>query len=563
MGTDVVQEIKSRLDIVEVVSSYVPLKRVGRNFVGLCPFHIEKTPSFTVSPDKQIFYCFGCGKGGDVIKFIQLMEGVEFGEALAIAAEQAGVELEGSPLRKGEREKRNRLKSIQEHLASAFSSFLRSELGAEARNYLKSRGIRPLWWEVFRIGYVPEGIDVASPLLKRGFSREELVETGTFYPRGSSLVCRFTGRVVIPITDFSGDVVAFGGRVVGKGEPKYLNSPETPIFKKGKILFGFHQAKEGIRQKDRAILVEGYMDAIRMHVEGFAETVASLGTALTKEQARRLASITRNIYILYDGDQAGRKASLRAASVFYSMGVEPKVVLLPEGMDPDDFLRVEGPSSLSRLMEKAVSPVDMLLEGVSGGSLSRKEAVEGVFGLLEECEDRVVVDSVLAYVSDRLGMPLEDLRAGWASRLRPKKKEKGRRPEGNNWEREALLAFVGVPQFWERWKDRVSPCIFKDPVVARLVERLKSSSSLDEFSSSLTDEELPFVAEALFGEVGELPLEQISMRLERLCVKGEVDRLRKKALELRNQGDEEGYRRVMALYMEKLREAKSVGGGCL
>ncbi len=566
MGIDAyIDEIKSRLDIVDVVSQYVPLKQVGRNYRGLCPFHVERTPSFTVSPEKQIFYCFGCGVGGDVIKFLQLIEGVEFSEALEKAAEMAGVDISKVPSGEGTGfDKKKRLKKIHAILAKAFASFLKSSLGEEARKYLKGRGISPLWWETFKLGFAPSGVDLAAMLLNRGFSRDDLVSSGVFTYKNGNFVSKFKNRVIIPITDHNGDVIAFGGRVIGEGEPKYLNSPETPIFRKGKVLFGYHLAREAVRKNGRVILVEGYMDVISMHVAGFSETVASLGTAFTVEQAKRISLITQNVYILYDGDDAGRKAAFRASRAFYAVGVEPKIVQLPQGMDPDDFVKVHGTEELGRLIEEASTPVDLLLEAGKVGSMSKRDVAKRVFELLEDTKDPLVVDSVLSYVSERLSIPFEDLRNSFFGKKRNVvKKAQESADQKGAWERKLIVELLKRQDLWDRYKGRISPEIFSDGDVAFVVGRLLEGVSLQDLASQLDGERLKIVAEVLFEESGDSEeLETLLHRLDRKIAYWELERIKRKVLELQSRGaSKEEYAPLVSEYMAKLREVKSLGGG--
>ncbi len=565
MGIDAfIDEIKSRLDIVEVVSGYVQLKRVGRNYQGLCPFHIEKTPSFTVSPDKQIFYCFGCGVGGDVIKFIQLIEGIEFWEALETAAQMAGVSMEEIKPEEGKSLKeRERLRELHELLANSFSSILKSSAGEPARQYLKGRGISPLWWDVFRIGYLPADFDAASLCLKRGFTRQELTSTGIFYPSNGRLVCRLKERVIIPICDHNAKAVAFGARVIEKGEPKYLNSPETSIFQKGKLLFGLHLAREHIRKKGRAVLVEGYMDVIAMHVAGFQEAVASLGTAFTKHQAQRLSRIAREVVILYDGDEAGRRASMKAAGAFYAVGLEPKIALLPEGLDPDDFLKKEGREALEEVLSTATRPVDLLLKGAREGALGAKAAVERVFELLDEASDPLVVDSVLRYAADALKLPFDDVKARFSERRALRRKrhtqrtEKGRIP----WEKDVLVRMLREAGDLPSCKERLSPESFRDPVVRSLVRKILEAKDLQELARSAEGEEMEILAAGLLRDEEEAEGEMdriISIKAEEKRLRAEINRLKKLISSSKSEEEREG---LVRLWMEKIKALKALKGG--
>ncbi len=549
-------EIKSRLDVVDVVSAYVPLKRVGRNYVGLCPFHIEKTPSFTVSPDRQMFYCFGCQVGGDVIKFIQLIEGLDFLDAVEKAAEIAGVEVDLKGFSPEEKRNRDRLKELHRVIAEAYVNFLRTEVGEKAREYLKDRGIQPLWWDVFKIGYAPSGFDLSQMLLKRGFTEQELVASGLFTKRDGRFLPKFFERIMIPICDNKGDVVAFGGRVLGEGEPKYLNSPETSIFSKGKVLYGLNQAKPYIRKADRVIVVEGYMDVISMHVAGFRETVASLGTAFTLEQAKMLSRLTKNVYLLYDGDAAGKKAAFRASKMLYAVGVEGKIVELPEGMDPDDFVKRYGADALSELLERSRSAVEIVLERMGDGSFSRKEALEEIFELLEETEDPLVIDSVLAYVSERIFVPVEDLKGALSrkKRIRHRQKEKIRSGTKVEWERDVLVAFLRDAELWQAWREKIDPSCFKDETVRSLIEKMLDRGDVKSFVDELSEEEMSLVGKALFDEAEVDVTSALELLKKRIAAK-EVQKLKEKIKEAqRNKSSE--YGELLRLYVEKLRNLK-------
>ncbi|WP_338819134.1 DNA primase [Moorella thermoacetica] len=397
---DVIHEVKDRIDIVEIIGGYVQLKKRGRSYVGLCPFHNEKTPSFTVSPDKQVFYCFGCGAGGDVLTFLMKREGLSFPEALAALAARAGVELVGeeeTPAARRQRELKERLYRLGAIAASFYYRILaRHPAGAPARSYLQRRGIKGVTARQFELGFAPDaGAVLVNYLQRQGFTPEEIEQAGLSLnrpPRG--LVDRFRGRLMFPIKDSRSRVIGFGGRVLGEGQPKYLNSPETILFHKGHHLFGLHLSLPGIRKEGRAILVEGYMDMIAAWQHGIDNVVASLGTSLTPAQARELKKYAREVIIAYDADTAGQAATLRGLDILAAAGLQVRVLQLPEGKDPDEFLAARGPEAFRELVagsqglmefriHKAVSEHD------AGTAAGRKAIMTALLPYLRQVRDAV------------------------------------------------------------------------------------------------------------------------------------------------------------------------------
>lgn len=331
------ERIKSASDIVTVVMEHVHLVRKGKRLWGLCPFHSEKTPSFCVDPERQTYKCFGCGKGGDVITFLMDRKGVSFSEAAQELAGRAGIE----PARTSSARSQNKALYEANAIAMAyFERMLASAAGEPARRYLEARGITRRIVEDFHIGYAGDSWEgLVTHLASRGVSLETAAVCGLVVPgRGGRYRDRFRNRVMFPIVDLSGEVVGFGGRVLGEGEPKYLNTAETPIFEKRKVLYNLHAARGLIRQRG-AVIVEGYMDVVSLAEAGFTGAVATLGTALGHDHVRLLRRFTEDVTLVFDGDAAGRKAMLRAVEPFAELGMVPKVVLLPEGKDPDDMAR--------------------------------------------------------------------------------------------------------------------------------------------------------------------------------------------------------------------------------
>lgn len=347
-----VDELRSRLDIVDLVSQYVQLKKSGRNFFGLCPFHGEKTPSFSVSQDKQIFYCFGCGEGGNVFAFLMKMEGLTFPESVKELARRAGIPLPRVELSPGEvkrQERRQRLQEAMNLAARYYRHMLSSPDGSQALAYLNKRGLSNETIERFALGYAPDGWEnLKNILLRQGYQERDLVDAGLLTDGEKKTYDRFRNRIMFPICSPRGDVIAFGGRVLGEGTPKYLNSPETPLFDKGKNLYALHVAREAIRRQKQAVIFEGYMDVIAAHQAGITNAVASLGTSLTDAQARLLRGQAEEAVIVYDADAAGQAATWRGLQVLRQAGCLVKVGSLPQGFDPDDYIRRYGGEAFVR-----------------------------------------------------------------------------------------------------------------------------------------------------------------------------------------------------------------------
>ncbi len=347
---DQVDEVKSKVDIVEVISSYVPLKKAGRNFSGLCPFHGEKTPSFMVSPDRQVFKCFGCGEGGDAITFLEKVEGWEFREALEELAKKAGVKLKSFRPTEGGKQK-EKLVEIN-NLASKFYSYIlaKHKLGESGREYLKKRGIREDVYKKFGVGFAPVGWESTFNFLtKRGFGGADIAAAGLVIARegrdkslpdgGQGFYDRFRGRLVFPLRDARGATLGFSGRVISEGErgPKYVNSPETAIFNKGSLLFGLDVTRDAVREKNEALLVEGEFDVLSAYQAGVLNVVASKGTALTEKQVGILSRLCESIVLSFDTDLAGDKASRRGIEMLDAAGLVVKVLSLGKFKDPDEF----------------------------------------------------------------------------------------------------------------------------------------------------------------------------------------------------------------------------------
>ena len=342
------QELKLRSDIADVVSSYVTLRRSGRNLVGLCPFHGEKTPSFNVYPDNGSFYCFGCHVGGDVISFVRKIEKLDYLEAVRFLADRAGLQMPESRADDGMAAQRRRMLELNRETARYYHAVLNSDVGREGMEYLRGRALTLKTIRHFGLGFAPPGrFALVNHLRDKGFTEEEAIRANVaFRGRNGGAVDRFFNRVMFPIIDLRGNVIAFGGRVLGDGKPKYLNTSDTLVFHKSGSLFALNFAKN--EQADRLILAEGYMDVISLHQAGFPTAVATLGTSLTDEQARLMARYAKEVVLCYDADEAGQNATARAIPMLRAAGLIVKVLAVPNGKDPDEFIRSYGDQGYAR-----------------------------------------------------------------------------------------------------------------------------------------------------------------------------------------------------------------------
>jgi DNA primase len=381
---EIIQQVRDHSDVVELVGRTVTLKRAGRNYKGLCPFHDEKTPSFNVNPDRQSYYCFGCHEGGDAFSFLMKVEGLSFGEAVRTLARECGIEV---PAAAGE-SRGDSLYEANELLAERYAVEL-ARSGNPGAAYLAERGLDAAVIQRFGIGYAPEGWDFAVRALRERKIPAEIGErAGLLAQRASGgHYDRLRGRVVFPIRDCRGRVIGFGGRAIAADqEPKYLNTPESPVFRKREALYGLPHALEPIRRADRAVVVEGYFDCVALQRAEISEAVATCGTALTADHARNLRRRTRNVVLLFDGDEAGQRAVERALEVLLPAGLRPRAALLPLGDDPDTFLAREGADALCALVDAAASAVDVLIDRAAAGETStpwdKADAVAAVAALL-------------------------------------------------------------------------------------------------------------------------------------------------------------------------------------
>ena len=372
------QELKARSDITEIASSYVNLKRAGRNLVGLCPFHNEKTPSFHIYPENGSFYCFGCGAGGDIITFVRRIENLDYIEAVRFLAQRAGMQLPEGEVDDSLLKLKTRILEINREAARFYHHVLVSDQGKDGMDYFVKRGLLPATIRHFGLGYSPVSrFALVNYLQKKGYQPDEMIQANVaFRSRNGHVVDRFFGRVMFPIIDLRGNVIAFGGRTLGDDKPKYLNTSDTPVFRKSQGLFAMNFAKSS--GQEYLILAEGYMDVIALHQAGFTNAIATLGTALTAEQARLLARYTKEVIISYDADEAGQKASSRAIPILRDAGLLVKVLTITGGKDPDEYIRSygdQGPARFKQLIENSGTDLDYRLQKIKAGC--NMETTEG------------------------------------------------------------------------------------------------------------------------------------------------------------------------------------------
>jgi DNA primase len=388
----VVDRVRDATDIVEVIGSFVELRKAGANLKGLCPFHSEKTPSFIVSPSKQLYHCFGCGRGGNVFTFLIEHEKLSFAEALERLAQRAGIELPKSSGPAGESE---RIYAALEFARDFFAKALASRVGEGARSYLARRGVSDQTAGTFSLGYAPDEWSALLDRASKAFPIDILERAGLVIPREKKTghYDRFRHRLMVPILSASGRTVAFGARALrDEDTPKYLNSPETPVYHKGSALFALPQARAALREKGEMVLVEGYMDVMSLHEAGFRHAVGCCGTALTPEQARLARRFVPRVVLLFDGDPAGVDAARRGLGVVLGEGLSASVALLPAGADPDDFVRSSGAAALEGVLAARRDPVEFIevLHRRDGGPLSLEEALHAVRDLLAAVPDPIV-----------------------------------------------------------------------------------------------------------------------------------------------------------------------------
>lgn len=426
---DKLEEIKDRVSIVEVISDYVSLKKAGKNYKGLCPFHSEKTPSFMVNEEKQIFHCFGCNTGGNVFNFLMKMDRLSFPEAARGLARRYGIDLPKIKISEADKEenlKREWLFELNELAASYYHNLLINEKeGKEAREYLRQRGIGNDVIIDHRVGYAQNSWDgLLKFLLKKRVPLSRVSEVGLIIPKkAQGFYDRFRGRMIFPIININGKVIGFGGRVLDNTLPKYLNSPESSIYNKSNSLYGLKVAKDFIRSEDKVIVVEGYFDLLSLNQYGIKNVAATLGTSLTTGHIRILRRYTNNIITVFDADEAGEKAAARSLDILLKHGASPKIAVLPSGFDPDSFVKKVGEEGFKEIIAGSMPLIEFAINEVikrhDASSVEGKvKIIEDVTPILAKIENKIERDIYIQRVSNRLGIKEDTI----VSQLRKTKK---------------------------------------------------------------------------------------------------------------------------------------------
>lgn len=556
---DIVEEVRSRTDIVDVISQYVKLHKRGSNYVGLCPFHNEKTGSFTVSAGKQMYYCFGCGAGGNVITFLMNYENATFPEVLQELAGRAGVELpvvEPSREAKQQADKRSRLLEVQKEAAKYYYALLRSPRGRQAYDYFHKRELSDETMRKFGLGYSDKYSDDLYRYLKsKGYEDGLLKESGlvTFdEKRGGH--DKFWNRAMFPIMDMRGKVIGFGGRVMGEGEPKYLNSPETPIFDKSRNLYALHLAR--MTKKPQMLLCEGYMDVIALHQAGFDNAVASLGTAFTTGHASLLKRYTKEVYLTFDSDGAGIKAALRAIPILKEVGLTAKVIHMEPYKDPDEFIKALGAEEFQKRIDVAensfffelrILEQNYDMRDPESKTAFHNELARRLLGFQEELER----ENYITATAEHYHISYEQLRKlvntlgargyGKGAEPQPQQLKSGmnhkNKPENANLQAQKLLLtwLSDRPELYESVRDEIRPEDFSEPLYRQVAELLyeqyengtpNPAQIISHFSD---DEEQSRVAGLFHARLPELT----SPQEQEKALRDVIGRIRRESLEMK------------------------------
>jgi DNA primase len=501
---DILERIRDATDIAEIVSGHVQLNKKGRNFFGLCPFHNENSPSFSVNPERQIYHCFGCGVGGNVFKFIQEVDRVSFVEAVQFLAKRTGIQIpESSGPSRAESDIADQIYQANDLARKFFHHMLLNDnAGAPALAYLRSRQLSDDTIERFGLGYAPAAWDgLLKVANRRGLNAQVMERAGLALPRqgGNGYYDRFRDRAIFPIANLSNRTIAFGARALqADQEPKYLNSPETAIYHKGAVLYGLAQTRDAVRRRDVVLVVEGYMDLLSLVQVGIEHVVATSGTALTEAHCRVLARYAHRVVLLFDGDAAGSTAAMRGLEILLGTGVDARVVSLPSEHDPDTFVQEKGPDALLSLAEEGQSVLDFYMQQLArshdlGTMQGKAQAIETLKPLLAKPRDAVRRDLMLREVAQRLGVDESALRQEMGQlvqRQRPRAQTgrsapavAAKEPDPPHREREFLGLLLNYPRYIAATAAAISPDSLDDPrcqaLVGVLFERFSATDAID------------------------------------------------------------------------------------
>ncbi len=556
------EEIKDRIDIVDLISEYVQLKKAGQNWKGLCPFHTEKTPSFTVSPAKQIYHCFGCGNGGDAFTFLVRYENISFQESMRILAKKAGVTLkahQSSPVQTGEKEgllnlHREALSFYQQNLAKH----------ANARAYLKGRGIEDTDQKKFSLGYALNSWNgLLNYLARKGHKPERVIKAGLAVQGAKGVYDTFRDRIIFPIYDLKGDVTAFGGRSIDGSEPKYLNSPETLIFHKSRTLYGLDRAKDTVKSTGHVLFMEGYLDVIIAHIYGFTNAVAPLGTAVTPEHAKLIKRFTEEAVLAFDSDRAGINAAMKAAAILLEGGLNVRVVSMTENDDPDSFLRKSGKDAFQRLIEEGRSIIDFLMQQKGDRRIKARQALE----IISRIPDKILQGTYMKILAEKLNVDeryvreefqrmKKNLPGGSGKTPPPARQGGGPRPLDETY---IIALLLQLPGRVDEACRGLSPEDFRDGVTRSLFEKISGGASdLNHLLSECEGEEKDFLTSVSIKDDFENPekvLDDCIMRLKHNRRKKILQEIQNRIREAEQKKDFGQLKKLQAEYM-KLRTGK-------
>ena len=507
-----VREIKGRLSITGLVETYVSLKRVGRGFVGLCPFHDDKNPSFHVNDDIGVFHCFGCGAGGDIIGFVLRYKNLSFKEAISELANKAEIKIEDRPV-PAKKNSGRELSFKANALACEYYHEMLTQTaeGKGAKNYLEKRGFSDEIIREFRLGYAPRGWDKLDNFLRRKkFPLEIAEKNGLVIKRSNKegYYDRFRNRIIFPIVDVDSKVVGFGGRVInGEDSPKYINSPESEIYHKRSIFFGLDRSKDFIRRTEKAIIVEGYMDYLSLYAAGIKNAVATLGTSLTQEHSLLLRRYTDKVAVVFDGDKSGKDASIRVLEVFLKVGISPSIVVLPQGHDPDSFITRSGGDEFLRLVDNATSLMDFFIDKrlalLKEGILTRNKAIQGIIEMIGFMKDSIERNHYIKKTAEIFGLREHELFSFIKNVTQTQIPESSSLVEKpNSHERMLLKIVLKFPQLLQLLRDMGIVQFLGDSeiksVLREMLERdvIEVSALLVRFNNTATQE---IVSEAIFS----------------------------------------------------------------
>ena len=561
-----IDELHNKIDIVSVISRYVKLKKRGRNFVGLCPFHDDKNPSFVVSPEKQIFHCFGCGASGDVIKFLMRIEGIDFKEAVRILAKEAKMEPPAFTYKGIDRTERENLYKIMEKAAA----FFKQNITDDVLTYLKKRGVTKESIEKFHLGYAPpNGDKFVREMKESGISEDSLIKVGIVKKMDDGRkIAYFRNRIMLPIFDIQGRIVAFGGRIFGEGEPKYLNSPDTAIFTKGNLLYPINIAKEGIRKEKAVIVVEGYFDALILQQSGVENAVSSMGTAFTEAQAGLIKRYTDTVYFFYDGDEAGRKGAERAVEICSKKDLTVKIIVGKEGLDPDEIVLQKGKEGIIKLLNEAKDPIDFItlfeLKKEGNTPSGKARVAKKVLETVDKIYNRIEAYEYVKHVGKILDIAPEILLKEYTPpRLYHRKKTEKLNVNDIMSNAEQLLtqAVIQRPKTLYRILEKININNFPDKSYIKIFNRAKEDIENGKTPDiknwiDLTDEEFSLATELSMRDtrfVGDKAVDHTIERVVNYIMQMKAAELYN---EIRETKDEEELRKKLIQYQEIIKKVK-------